>query len=92
MPTPMTRAEKANHGVRPIAGGLFETLQAHLLDLAYLVKDKPPRSMSRRSSANVLGGIGALSDLRKPSRRSVAFFSFGLNPRMPNRAKAPSSS
>ena len=41
--------------------------------------------MSRRSSARVLGGIVSPSGVRKPSRRSAAFFSLGLNPRMPSR-------
>jgi hypothetical protein len=45
--------------------------------------------MSCLSSANVLGGIGSPSGVRKPSRRSTAFFSLGLKPRMPSRA-APS--
>src|SRR6516225_11489250 len=40
--------------------------------------------MSRRSSASVLGGIGSPSGVRKPSRRSAAFFSLGLKPRMPS--------
>src|SRR5258705_5176189 len=41
--------------------------------------------MSRRSSANVLGGIGSSSGVRKSSRRAAAFFSLGLKPRMPSR-------
>src|SRR5882672_11498285 len=41
--------------------------------------------MSRRSSAWVLGGIGSPSGVRKPSRRSAAFFSLGLKPRIPSR-------
>jgi hypothetical protein len=41
--------------------------------------------MSRCSSAKVLGGIGSPSAVRKHSRRSAAFFSLGLNPRMPSR-------
>src|SRR5258708_14589902 len=44
--------------------------------------------MSRRSSARVLGGIGSPSGVRKPSRRSAAFFSLGLKPRMPSRINA----
>src|SRR6476619_3366008 len=44
--------------------------------------------MSRRSSARVLGGIGSPSGVRKPSRRSAAFFSLGLKPRMPSRISA----
>src|SRR5260370_5364914 len=44
--------------------------------------------MSRRSSASVLGGIGSPSGVRRPSRRSTAFFSFGLKPRMPSRTNA----
>jgi PAS domain S-box-containing protein len=35
-----------------------------------------------------LGGIGSPSGVRKPSRRSTAFFSLGLKPRMPSRASA----
>ena len=34
--------------------------------------------MSRRSSANVLGGIGSSSGVRKSSSRPAAFFSLGL--------------
>src|ERR1700730_17124490 len=45
------------------------------------------RTMSRRSSARVLGGIGSPSGVRKLSRRSAAFFSLGLKPRMPSRIK-----
>jgi hypothetical protein len=41
--------------------------------------------MSRRSSANVLGGIGSPSGVRKSSRRPAAFFSLGSKPRMPSR-------
>src|SRR5262245_31413921 len=44
--------------------------------------------MSRRSSANVFGGIGSSSGVRKSSRRPAAFFSFGLKPRMPSRINA----
>src|SRR6516162_5992877 len=44
--------------------------------------------MSRRSSANVLGGIGSPSGVRKSSRRPAAFFSLGLKPRIPNRINA----
>src|SRR6266481_7708859 len=44
--------------------------------------------MSRRSSASVLGGIGSPSGVRRPSRRSTAFFSLGLKPRMPSRTNA----
>src|SRR5208283_2894177 len=44
--------------------------------------------MSRRSSADVLGGIGAPSGVRKPSRRPAALFSLGLKPRMPSRTNA----
>src|SRR5882724_265335 len=46
------------------------------------------RTMSRRSSAKVLGGIGSPSGVRKPTRRSAAFFSLGLKPRMPSRINA----
>src|ERR1017187_1172229 len=44
--------------------------------------------MSRRSSADVLGGIGSPSGVRKPSRRPAALFSLGLKPRMPSRTNA----
>src|SRR5271163_803921 len=44
--------------------------------------------MSCLSSANVLGGIGSPSGVRKSSRRSAAFFSLGLKPRMPSRLNA----
>ena len=46
------------------------------------------RSMSRCSSASVLGGIGSPSGVRKSSRRPAAFFSLGLKPRMPSRINA----
>jgi hypothetical protein len=35
-----------------------------------------------------LGGIGSSSGVRKSSRRSAAFFSLGLKPRMPSRLNA----
>ena len=68
-----------------ITGRLLETLQACLLDLPDLITTSRRRSMSRRSSAIVLGGIGSPSGVRKSSRRSAAFFSLGLKPRMPSR-------
>ena len=63
--------------MRSIAGRLLESLQTSILDLPDLSRTNRRRSMSRRSSANVLGGIGSPSGVRKPSRRSAAFFSLG---------------
>ena len=45
--------------------------------------------MSRRSSASVFGGSGVSSSVRSALRRSGAFRSVGLKPRMPRRAKLP---
>ena len=46
------------------------------------------RSRSRLSAANVFGGIGSPSGVRKVPRRSVAALSFGLKLRIPSRMNA----
>ena len=54
-------------------------------------RDRPsvrPGDPPAATDTNVLGGIGSPSGVRKPSRRSTAFFSLGLKPRMPSRASA----
>ena len=59
-----------------------------LLDLPDLIIDEPTAFHVATQLSHVLGGIGSPSGVRKPSRRSAAFFSLGLKPRMPSRTNA----
>src|SRR5262245_26099563 len=71
--------QQAHHGMRSITGRLLETLQASILDPADLSTDEPPALHIAKQLGQRVGRD------RLALGRAQAFFSLGLNPRIPSR-------
>src|SRR5262249_44353580 len=88
MPIPITRARRSTMALGPVLGARLRCSSRAFSICWICSRTSRRRSKSRCSSANVLAGMASPSGVRRDCRRSAAFLSFGLNPRMPRRVKA----